>query len=61
MERNRTLSRISRTNPGELGPGFWLHLAALGGLPFLGLLAHLFPPISNFLFSWVAPNLQSTT
>jgi hypothetical protein len=60
MERNRTLSRIARTNPGELGGGFWLHLAALGGLPLLGLLAHLFPPISNFLFSWVAPNLQST-
>ncbi len=60
IERNHTLSRIARTNPGELDGSFWLHLIALGGLPLLGLLAHLFPPISNFLFSWVAPNLQST-
>jgi hypothetical protein len=59
LERNHTLSRIARTNPGELSGAFWLHLIAIGGLPFLGLLAHLFPPISDFLFSWVAPNLQA--
>jgi len=59
MERNHTLSRIAVTNPGQLNSAFWLHLTALGGLPLLGLLAHLFPPISNFLFSWVAPSLQA--
>jgi hypothetical protein len=59
MERNHTLSRIAVTNPGQLNSAFWLHLTALGGLPLLGLLAHLFPPMSNFLFSWVAPNLQA--
>ena len=59
MERNRTLSKITHSTPGELGGSFWLHLVSLGGLPLLGLLAHLFPPLSDFLFSWVAPNLQA--
>jgi hypothetical protein len=59
MERNRILSQISRTNAGELNRDFWIQLIALGGLPFLGVLAHLFPSISQFLFSWVAPSVEA--
>ena len=58
MERNDILSRIPHTTPGELNPQFWVQLAALGGLPLIGVLAHLFPQMSEFLFSWVAPGIQ---
>jgi hypothetical protein len=59
MERNPILSRISRTTPGELNGAFWLQLVSLGGLPLLGVLAHLFPSLSQFLFQWVAPGMQA--
>jgi hypothetical protein len=59
MERNPTLSRITRTTPGELNRDFWLQLIALGGLPLLGVLAHLFPPVSQFFFQWVAPSVAA--
>ncbi len=58
MERNAVLSRISRTKPGELGGQFWIHLLAIGGLPLLGVIAHLFPAVSQFLFQWIAPTVQ---
>ena len=59
MERNPILSRISRTTPGELNAEFWLQLVSLGGLPLLGVLAHLFPSLSQFLFQWIAPGVQA--
>lgn len=59
MERNPFLSRISRTKPGELNRGFWVQLLTLGGLPLLGVLAHLFPSVSQFLFRWIAPGVQA--
>jgi hypothetical protein len=59
MERNPILSRISRTNPGELNAEFWMQLVALGGLPLLGVLAHLFPSLSQFLFQWIAPGVEA--
>lgn len=59
MERHPILSRIARTKPGELNREFWIQLVALGGLPFLGVMAHLFPSISRFLFSWVAPSVEA--
>jgi hypothetical protein len=59
MERDPFLSRISRSKPGELNREFWLQLVALGGLPLLGVLAHLFPSSSNFLFQWIAPGMQA--
>jgi hypothetical protein len=60
MERDCVLSKISRTKPGELNLDFWLHLAALGILPLIALAVHLFPDIAGFLYSWVAPGLEST-
>jgi hypothetical protein len=58
MERNRVLSRISRTVPGALGRDFWLQLLTMGSLPLLGVVAHLFPSVSQFLFQWIAPGIQ---
>ena len=59
MERNWVLSQISHTKPGELNADFWLHIGALGILPLIGLIVHLFPDVSTFLYSWVAPGIES--
>ncbi len=58
MERNPILSGIAHTKPGELNSEFWVQLITLGGLPLLGILAHMFPSVSQFLFQWVAPSVQ---
>ena len=59
MERHPILSKISRTKPGELNREFWVQLITVGALPLVGVLAHLFPSISRFLFSWVAPSVEA--
>ena len=59
MERDVTLSRMTRSDAGALGWEFWLRLGGLGVLPFVSVLAGLFPGISGFLSSFVAPNLDS--
>lgn len=59
MERNQTLSTMARTTAGELNIEFWIQLIALGGLPLLGILGHLFPSLSQFLFQWIAPSMQA--
>lgn len=59
MERNAVLSAMTRTTAGQLGGDFWIQLIALGVLPLIGVLAHLFPEISGFLWSWAAPGLQA--
>jgi len=59
MERNPILSRIAGTNPGELNAPFYVKLARYGALPIFGLLASLFPSISNVLFSWMQPALEA--
>jgi hypothetical protein len=59
LERNWIISRIARTKPGELGFQFWMQVAAVGALPLVGILVHLFPSISGFLTSWVAPSLEA--
>jgi len=59
MERNWILSQISHTKPGELNAEFWLHIGALGVLPLIGLAVHLFPDLATFLYSWVAPGMES--
>ena len=59
LERNPILSRIAGTRPGKLTWEFYTHIAALGALPLIGVLAHLFPAVSSFLSSWVAPGVES--
>jgi hypothetical protein len=53
------LSHITNTTPGELGDDFWLKLVGFGLAPLLGLLTAIFPSISDFVFSWLQPGLQS--
>jgi len=58
MHRNGTLSRITKTVPGELGIDFWLRLSAFVSVPLLSLIAAQFPEVSNTLASWLE-SLQS--
>ncbi|HTA23094.1 MAG TPA: hypothetical protein VK763_06145 [Terriglobales bacterium] len=59
MHRDSTLSHITNTKPGELGSDFWLKLVSFGIAPLLGLLTTVFPGITDFVFSWLQPGLQS--
>jgi hypothetical protein len=59
MNRDTTLSYITNTSPGELGSRFWLQLVTFGIGPLLGLLTTLFPSITDFVTSWLQPNIQA--
>jgi len=59
MDKDAILSRLSRTNPGELDRQFILRLISFGSLPLLTVLASQFPSIGRFLFSWVQPGLEA--
>jgi len=59
MYRDATLSYVTDTNPGELGWQFWLRLVAFGIGPLLALLATWFPPLTDFLVSWLQPSAQA--
>jgi hypothetical protein len=59
MHRDSTLSHVTNTIPGELGGDFWFKLLGFGLAPLLGLLTTVFPSVSDFIFSWLQPGLQS--
>jgi hypothetical protein len=59
MHRDATLSNLTNTKPGELGGDFWIKLIGLGIGPVIGLLASVFPELTDFLFSWLQPGLAS--
>jgi hypothetical protein len=50
---------VTNTTPGELGGEFWLKLAGFGAGPVLGLLATIFPQLTDILFSWVQPGISA--
>jgi hypothetical protein len=53
------LSHVTNTNPGELGTDFWVKLLGFGFAPVVGLVARIFPSVSDFLFSWLQPSISS--
>jgi hypothetical protein len=59
MHRDSTLSHVTNTKPGELGTEFWFKILGFGFAPLLGLLARLFPAITDFVFSWLQPGISS--
>jgi hypothetical protein len=59
MHRDATLSHVTNTKPGELGGDFWLKIVSFGIVPLLGLLTTIFPGMTDFVFSWLQPGLQS--
>ena len=61
MSRDVTMSRITRTTPGQVT---WdvqlvLNLVLVAGVPLLTLLGAQFPQVREFLFSWVTPALKA--
>ena len=59
MDRNWIVSTISRTSPGELDAHFWLRMFGLGAVPVVTVLAHLFPSVSNVVYSWIMPSIST--
>jgi hypothetical protein len=59
MHRDATLSRITDTEPGELGLDFWLRLAGFGAVPLISILVAQYPELNSFLFSWLQPALEA--
>ena len=59
MHRDSTLSHLTNTKPGELGTEFWFKIVGFGLAPLIGLLARIFPGITDFIFSWLQPGLAS--
>jgi hypothetical protein len=59
MSRDSTLSRVTNTTPGELGTEFWFRIIGFGVGPLIGLLAYIFPGITDFLFSWFQPSMTA--
>ena len=61
MNRNLTLSRISRTQPGKVtwNTAFILNLVTFGVVPLLALVSSEFPEVRAFLFSWAEPLVRA--
>jgi hypothetical protein len=59
MERNPILSYIAKTKSGELNRDFWFRIIGFGGPLLLGIISHLVPSLSAFLFQWIAPGMES--
>ena len=59
LEKNWMISRIDRTEPGDLNFEFWLQATAAVAVPLVGVLVHLFPSIGGFVSSWLAPSLEA--
>lgn len=59
MYRDNTLSNLTNTDPGRLGTEFWVKLIGFGIGPVFGVLASVFPEVSNFFFSWMQPGIES--
>jgi len=59
MHRDPILSLVTNTTPGELGGEFWLKLVGFGAGPVVGLLATMFPGLTDVLFTWVQPSISS--
>jgi hypothetical protein len=59
MHRDSTLSHVTNTKPGELGPEFWFKIIGFGFAPLAGLLTRIFPSITDFIFTWLQPGASS--
>jgi hypothetical protein len=59
LYRDPILSRITDTNPGELGADFWVRIGTYAALPVLSLLATQYPEVGRLFFSWLQPVLDA--
>jgi len=59
MDRDALLSRITATQPNEVGATFYMRVAQFGALPLVTVLASQFPALNHVLFSWVQPAIEA--
>ncbi len=59
MHRDATLSKITGTEPGELGSDFWLRIASFVALPLASFAAAQFPQIGRIVSAWLEPALHA--
>jgi hypothetical protein len=59
MNRDNTLSHLTKTTPGELGKDFWIRTGSFAALPLLSYLVAQFPQINRFLYSWIEPAVHA--
>ena len=59
MHREAVLSRLTSTQPGELGVDFWIKFGSAAAIPLFSLLATQFPQFNQALFSWLTPALEA--
>jgi hypothetical protein len=59
IERNHVLSRITGSQPNELGTSFYIRIVMLGAVPLLTLLATHFPAIGHYLLSFLQPGMEA--
>jgi hypothetical protein len=58
MYRDPILSRITKTEPNELGLEFYLRITVFGALPVIAWFAYQFPEIGGSLLRFVRPGLS---
>jgi hypothetical protein len=59
VDRNHVISRITGTEPNQLGRGFYLRIVSLGAVPLVTLLATHFPSIGHYLLSFLQPGMEA--
>jgi len=59
LDRDAILSRATGTTEGKLDKFFFFKLVSYGALPLLAILGSQFPGFGRFLFSWLAPAMES--
>jgi len=58
LNRDTIISYLNGTKPGKIDANLW-HVASIGALPLVTVLAAQFPTIGGFLFAWVKPALEN--
>ena len=59
LDRDSTMSRLTNTEAGKLGWGFYLRVASIGLLPFITLVTAYFPALGRVVISLAQPALQT--
>jgi hypothetical protein len=61
LNRDEVLSRITKTEPGQItwNSTFILNLLVFGAVPLLTLISSEFPAVRDLLFSWFSPILKA--
>jgi hypothetical protein len=59
IHRDAILSRLTDTQPGELGRDFWVRMASFVALPLFSLFASQFPSVNRLFYSLIRPAIEA--